>query len=169
MANGEGLKLAFCLLLWVEQGGQVDSMGRPLSPSLAGLSPIALEDEDLEEGADIDPETTTHIPVRGTCTTPWDCSTCQLMQNELSRHNPDQINWICPACLDEVFKTAKHKGIKLFAPGHYSEGICTYKKCNRPSRPEEAEGLPGIRSERIIELSPGHSRLRQLIIGPVND
>lgn len=131
MPEGEGGKEAFCLLLWSSNGGQFDPKGRPY----------------LERGS----------YSRGNCTRPHDCFTCPLMQEELAQHPPEEVCWVCPACLSEVAKQAKEQSFEFRLPGYFTEGQCQYRRCQRPARVEEG-----------VELPRGWSRFLQLVLGPIN-
>ena len=165
-----GVKLGFCTLLWRTNGGQVDSKGRPLNPNQQGQLVVITEQDMIEDDSPAADDGTHvgHKYARGQCEADYDCSQCSLMQKELSFYPPDEVNWACPACLPDIFKMAKTAGTKIIVPGHYAEGVCTLRSCTRPSRPEEAEGLPGVSTGQIAQLPPGFSRFLQLVLGPIN-
>jgi hypothetical protein len=121
----EGGKEAFCILLWAENGGRVDSRGKPVYNASG--------------------------PVRGNCVTPYDCYGCPLMQKEVARHPPGYAFWVCPACVAELVKDAKTRGASFHLPGHYTEGQCQYQDCTRPARTEGDEQLPE-RYSRFLQL-----------------
>lgn len=123
----EGVKEAFCLLLWSANGGRVNQLGKPVFDKSG--------------------------QVRGSCSTPYDCFGCALMQQELSRHPPGYAFWVCPACVSVIVKQAKAGGASFHLPGHFTEGQCQYEYCDRPARVEGEEQLP-----------PRFSRFLQLII-----
>jgi hypothetical protein len=93
---------------------------------------------------------------QGKCSRPYDCRDCPLMQMEISMHAGQAI-WVCPSCVSIVVKKAKKKGSSYILPGHYTEGVCQYKKCTRPPR-----------KEGDVELPAGYSRLLQLFIGAID-
>lgn len=140
-----GLKEANCLLLWAYQGGRVNAKGQPISEPGNRAS--------------------------GYCDTPDDCFRCPLMQQELARQPPGQANWVCPACLKEVSRIAKSKGISIYMTGHYTEGQCQFVGCVRPARMEydgdDVEDQPWSAAE-YVEKPRGFSRFLQLIIGDIN-
>lgn len=121
----EGVKEAFCLLLWAETGGRIDAKGQPIFGSGA--------------------------PARGVCTEPYDCYGCPLMQKELARHPEGHAFWVCPACVSYLAKDAKAREVSFHLPGHYSEGQCQYAECTRPERVEGGEQLPA-RFSRFLQL-----------------
>ena len=168
----EGCKEAFCILLWVRNGGTVDNKGRPISPNRVGQLEVITNDDLDEEMAAAEHPTEESVQerryARGSCTRPYDCTSCHLMQDELANYDPSEVVWVCPDCLHGIFRSAKKAGIKITAPGHYSEGICEFLGCSRPATREEAEGLPGMPGGRVVELPPGFSRYRQLLIGKIN-
>ena len=124
----------FCTLLFIDHGGRVDDRGRPVSSTSVGY-----------------------------CADPGDCYSCQLMQKELAQHPPGTARWICPACIGEVIKLSKEKGIPFNVPGHFTEGQCQWKGCSRPPRTEYDEGF-----EQLVERPAGYSRLLQLFIGEID-
>lgn len=181
MAEGPGSPESFCLLLWVRNGGAISRRGLPIGPSAMDASKIIeIDDEELE----LDMELSTQAAnegrirpqrhIRGLCSRPEDCAgfgqtkPCDLFMAELARHPPDQVTWVCPACLPTVYKSAKERGIKLLAPGHYNEGYCQYRHCERPPIDEMMDGLPGIPTDEVVERPAKYSRYLQLIIGPIN-
>jgi hypothetical protein len=99
----EGGKEAFCLLLWFSNGGRLTPTGK------------------------VD----TRIQTRGLCSTPYDCSGCQLMQEEIARHQSGHAMWLCPTCVNDAVREAKTKSIPYLLPGHFTEGFCQYKSCTR--------------------------------------
>lgn len=111
----EGAKEAFCLLLFISNGGRVDDKGRPV----------------FARG----------VAARGLCAEPVDCYQCSLMQQEIARHPPGHAFWVCPACLTQVVKKAKKDGVPHHVTGHYTEGHCQYVGCERPPRQEGNEEL----------------------------
>jgi hypothetical protein len=111
-------KDAFCLLLWVHQGGRVDEKGRPVR--VRG------------------------VRASGNCDAPDDCYRCQLMQQEISRHPPGHAIWVCPDCIGDVVKVAKGKEVSYYLAGHYTEGQCQYMGCVRPPRLEYDEAAESI-------------------------
>jgi hypothetical protein len=121
----EGVKEAFCLLLWAENGGKVDTRGRPAF-NASGQT-------------------------RGNCTTPYDCYGCALMQRELARHPVGYAFWVCPACVSVLAKDAKTREVSFHLPGHFTEGQCQYEGCTRPERVEGDEQLPP-RFSRFLQL-----------------
>lgn len=141
-------KEAFCLLLWIHQGGQVDARGRRVASQ--------------------------EVAASGYCDEPTDCYRCPLMQLEISRHPPGHANWVCPACLTEVSKKAKSQEKSIFMTQHYSEGQCQYVGCTRPPRLEYRDADPFSDGDKpwteedLIERPRGYSRLLQLVIGDIN-
>ncbi len=125
----EGGKEAFCLLLWLANGGQLTSQGR------------------------LDPRTR----ARGLCADPFDCFQCNLMQAEIARHPTGHAIWVCPGCVSDAIKEAKKRGAPFSLPGHFTEGICQFRGCARPSSIEAG-----------VELPAGHSKFLQLFISPIN-
>lgn len=98
----------------------------------------------------------------GNCDAPDDCYRCPLMQQEIARHPPGHTLWVCPACVGEVVRVAKGKGVSYYLAGHYTEGQCQYVGCVRPPRQEYDEAM-----EVIVEKPRGYSRFLQLFIGDV--
>lgn len=155
-----GAKEAFCLLLWVHQGGQVNAKGLPVY--------------------------TRNNRASGNCDNPDDCYRCQLMQQEIGRHPPGHANWVCPACLKDVVNIAKAKGVPIHLTGHYSEGQCQFVGCTRPPRYEFREAdqfsvgesedevesqlakQSGWTVEDLIEKPRGYSRFLQLVVGDIS-
>lgn len=129
-------KDAFCLLLWVAQGGPV---------------------------IDGQPSFSANRTASGRCDDPCDCYRCPLMQQELAQHPAGMTHWVCPACLSDVLRRAKEKGVSVNLAGHYTEGQCQYVGCTRPPRTEFDEQL-----EVIVERPRGFSRFLQLVIGDIN-
>jgi hypothetical protein len=121
----EGGKEAFCLLLWIANGGRVDSKGRPLFGSSGHA--------------------------RGNCATPYDCYGCELMQRELSQHAVGYAFWVCPECASVLVKDAKNRGVSFRLPGHFTEGQCQHVGCTRPERAEGEVVLPP-RFSRFLQL-----------------
>jgi len=109
------------------------------------------------------------------CSKPWDCFDCPLMQQELSNHAPNELMWVCPSCITEVIKIAKSKGIPFHVPGHYTEGQCQYEGCTRPQRTEYGDDDPKFlvdpllpwANEDLVERPAGYSKLLQLFIGDI--
>jgi hypothetical protein len=169
----EGNKESFCPLLWRANGGLIDDKGRPISPNHRGKPAVVSDDEvDLEEEM-AQQAAAAQRPyekryVRGMCTRPHDCIECPLMRQELSFHPPDTVNWVCPDCISALYAAKKAGGTPITTPGFFTEGICTYSKCTRPPREEDAEGLPGIPSGETATTPPGFSRFLQLVLGPIN-
>ncbi len=146
-----GDKEAFCLLLWSYHGGEVSPKGLPVS--------------------------TPGTRISGYCDNPDDCYRCPLMQRELARHPPGQANWVCPACLKEVVKAGKSKGVPVHLTGHYTEGQCQFVGCTRPPRVEYAAGSEEAVDDQLsqewtkddlVEKPRGYSRFLQLVIGDIN-
>lgn len=139
-------KEAFCLLLWVHQGGRVNAKGRAVK---SGSGPS------------------------GYCDDPTDCCRCPLLQREISLHPTGHANWVCPACLTEISRKAKSQAKRIHMTGHYSEGQCQYVGCERPPRLEygdtnvEADDI-GWTEGDLVERPRGYSRFLQLIIGDIN-
>lgn len=132
--EGEKSEAGFCLLLWAYNGGQVGPNG-PIFSSRSS-------------------------PSIGYCAEPTDCFSCPLMQQEMAKHPPGTVNWVCPSCIPEVIKLAKEKGISIHIPGHYTEGQCQFVNCSRGARTEEVP--------QHQEVPVGYSRLLQLIVGDIN-
>lgn len=125
----------FCLLLWTSKGGRIGPKGGPIFSS----KPIS----------------------DGYCDNPTDCYGCPLMQEEIAKHEPGMVTWVCPGCLNDLIEKANSKGIAISFPGHFTEGQCQYSNCQRPAR---QENVP-----RPQEVVPGYSRLLQLVIGKINE
>jgi hypothetical protein len=139
-------KEAFCLLLWRSRGGRVDNRGKAIVSK--------------------------HSP-SGSCDEPTDCYKCPLLQQEVSMHPAGQTNWVCPACLPEICRTAKTQGRSIHLTGHYTEGRCQYVRCTRPPRSEFRDvGVEDVEARwkegDIVELPSGYSRFLQLVIGDIN-
>lgn len=181
MAEGPGSPESFCLLLWVGNGGSVNSRGMPVGPSAVDEKRIVeIDDEELE----LDMELSTQAAnrgerrpqrhIRGLCSRPEDCAgfgnlpPCDLFMAELAKHPPETVSWVCPSCLPALLKEAKEHGVRLALPGHYNEGYCQYKHCERPPLDEMMEGLPGIPTGEIAERPARYSRYLQLVLGPTN-
>jgi hypothetical protein len=105
-------KNAFCFLIWNKNGGRIDPNYRPV------FGP--------EEGSD-DPGVGQRVG--GYCEHAIDCATCLWMQEELSKHPPNQVAWLCPECAGEVGAWAKYQQIGRLLWGHYSEGYCQNPSC----------------------------------------
>jgi hypothetical protein len=123
----EGKKEAFCPLLFHAGGGVFK---RGFNPDLSG------------------------IPPRGVCTRPYDCDTCVYMQNQISYFPPEQITWVCPACLDTVIEWGQQNGVKVELWGFYSEGYCEYPGCVRQEDP-------------TISQPARYSTFRQIVYGAI--
>ncbi len=123
----EGSKQAFCMLLWINNGGTVNHRGQPLATGPGRVT--------------------------GNCTTPFDCYSCALMQQELINLNKagKQTIWVCPSCLDEVIKQMKNNSQFFHLPGHFTEGQCQYDLCQRTERLEGADIIPSKYS-RFLQL-----------------
>ena len=146
-----GAKEAFCLLLWGYQGGQINAKGLPVRTPGSRAS--------------------------GNCDEPSDCYRCPLMQQEIARHPPGMANWVCPSCIREVAKLARHRGVRFYFTSHYTEGQCQYKGCTREPRVEYRDINPALEDEEHpkpwdegdkIEYPARYSRLLQLVIGDIN-
>ena len=137
MADGEGGREAFCLLLWRSTGGRVTL------------------DKKIVQALDQEGEVESYA--RGYCTRPWDCYQCPLMQEEIAQHPPGETAWVCPSCLSAISKTVKERGYRLTLPGHFTEGQCQYKDCDRPAHLENG-----------VEIPARFSRFLQLVIGPID-
>ena len=116
---------AFCVLLFVSNGGQVDERGKPI----------------FKRG----------WRTRGNCRDPGDCDGCPLMQQELAKYAPSSIMWVCPVCIRELTRQAKEQGMSFLAPGYFTEGLCQYEGCSRPARTEGGEELPA-RYSHLLQL-----------------
>jgi hypothetical protein len=125
-AESENPPSEFCLLLWASNGGQVGSKGKPIFNSLSKSN--------------------------GYCDKPFDCASCPLMQQELSKHPDGHIMWVCPACLKEAISIAKEKDVFYHIPAHYTEGLCEFPGCSRPA---------------YGDMPPKYSPLLQLFIGSI--
>lgn len=90
--------------------------------------------------------------VRGLCTKVIDCDSCQYMQNEVAQHPAEDVCWVCPTCIDIVFKWAKGHGVPIDVPGFYSEGYCQFPWCERPV-------------SETIRVPARYSRFRQIVFG----
>jgi hypothetical protein len=96
--------------------------------------------------------------------------------NEINMHDRKMTNWVCPACLPEISKQAKHKNVSIHMTGHYAEGQCQYVGCLRPARLEYRDINPMIPDDDttpwteadLIERPRGYSMLLQLVIGDIN-
>lgn len=121
----EGSKEAFCLLLWLANGGKVNAKGKPIFQA--------------------------DSRARGYCSTPYDCYSCVLMRRELAEHPEGSAFWVCPACVSVLAKDAKTCGLSFHLPGHFTEGQCQYDGCTRPERTEGEEALPP-RFSRFLQL-----------------
>lgn len=181
MAEGPGGPESFCLLLWVHNGGRVNNRGMAVGPSAVDAAKVVeIDDEEIELDLELSAQAANEgrrrplRHVRGLCSRPEDCAgfgqlpPCDLFMAELAKHPPNQITWVCPACLPTVYKEAKERGIKLTAPGHYNEGYCQYRNCERPPIEEVMDGLPGIATGETAERPARYSRYLQVILGPVN-
>ena len=134
MADGEGGKEAFCLLLWKSTGG--------------GVTP------DLKILRSFDQEGTDERFARGYCTRPWDCFTCPTMQDELAQHVPGTALWLCQTCVTDMVKAAEAAELAFSLPGHYCEGQCQRTACDRPSfTDDEGTHPPGF--SRFLQLYIG--------------
>ena len=140
MADGDNLKFSFCLLLWRYNGGQV-------TPDLKQLSrAFDLSGEPLVKY------------VRGYCTRAYDCFTCETMQEEIASHPQGEAIWVCPSCVGPAVKAAKAAGVPYHLPGHYTEGQCQYKHCDRPPYMDNG-----------VERPAGYSPYLQILFGPINN
>lgn len=126
-----------CLLLWTYQGGQVDEKRRMVSvPGVAAS---------------------------GYCDSPDACGQCPLMQQEIAKHPAGHATWVCPACLREVARKMRSKGIPVHMTGHYADGLCAYIGCTRPPRIEFDDDM-----ETKVVIPARFSRFLQLVIGDIN-
>lgn len=114
--DGEGIKAAFCILMWRHHGGSLDADLRPVS-------------DQVDSG---------NTNVRGACSRPYDCQSCAILQQELEHYPREQIHWVCPSCISDVFKRKK-AGEDIVVPGYYGDGYCTYPECHRANE-SDAEG-----------------------------
>lgn len=128
--EGEGVKLAFCPVLWKSNGGPMDPQGHPV---------ISPREEDN---------------VRGYCTKGFDCALCPLLQNELSYVAPENKLWVCSDCVKDLMRLGKELQTKLITPGYYSEGFCQSPTCSRPNRTEPGEELQA-RHSILLQLLIG--------------
>lgn len=132
MSDGEGRKLAFCLLLFEGNGGTVDELYR-----------IRKDPNDPDR------------QIRGLCSDPGDCDRCpnNLMQQEISFHDPKEVTWVCPTCLPKITQWARDNQVQVTVPGHYSEGLCEYPWCTR--------------TEDTMFGPARYSMFRQVVFGPI--
>lgn len=126
--DGEGNKESFCLLLWRSNGGRVTDDLR-----------IARQGFNLEG----------EIPQysRGYCTKPYDCYSCDILQEEIHKHPPGSVIWLCIDCVKQETQRCKEAERPFHLPGFYTEGHCQSPECERPAGPE---GL--IRYSRFLQL-----------------
>ena len=114
--EGEGVKQAYCIVLFVSNGGRVTPKGEPIM------------------GPDDRPECVDGrwYPARSLCTKAYDCHECELLQHTLVHYyKPEDMAWVCTQCEDELMKSSKERGIWFVRPGYYGEGYCQYPKCWR--------------------------------------
>jgi hypothetical protein len=94
-------KEAFCLVMWRDNGGLLDSEGDPTGP-----------------------------PVKSLCEAPEDCATCEIMLRQLDVRPPG-VNylWVCPCCTDLALAISKQLDIDTQLPGYYTSGLCQRVEC----------------------------------------
>lgn len=95
------VRVAFCPIYFGSNGGQFDSLGKPI---------FSKRDED-------------GFPARGKCDRPFDCGTCPYLgQWVLNLQAQDwEIGWECEKCLKDTKKEDTDKNIR-FLPGFYQAG-----------------------------------------------
>ncbi len=144
---------AFCLLLFLHNGGVVDQKGKPIlqaCPYCQGSGRQTVED-DCSQCAGTGHD---NRRVRGYCGQAGDCASCPELQMEIAHYHPSLIHWFCTDCVSKAVALAKLASVKLTISGYYNEGLCQGPYCPR-------EG-----SEQL-QLPARYSPLLQLLIGPL--
>ena len=150
----DGVKDAFCPILWRHSGGAVDDSGTPLLGACGTCNGTSKtpEGEDCPacDGTGHDHNTRS----RGYCTRAYDCADCKDFQYELSFVPVDEKFWLCSGCLAAAFKEARARGFRLLVPGFYSEGYCQAPECV-------------LRGSERLGLPPRYSPFLQIVMGPL--